>query len=170
MSTGISSGAAAGAAAAAAIKPSGAAAGAAAAAAIKPGDIRFVVLVDMDCFYCQVEEKLQPELSGQPVAVVQHNEWQGGGIIAVNYAARAAGVTRHMRGEQAQQACPDLRLVRVPVAHGKADLSRYRDAGKEVAAVLQTFTPLVERASVDEAYMDITRNVRERCRQMGRVS
>lgn len=141
------------------------------AAAGRPGDHhRFVVLVDMDCFYCQVEEKLQPELCGQPVAVVQYTEWNGGGaIIAVNYAARAAGVTRHMRSAEATQTCPNIRLVLVPSAHGKADLGRYREAGKEVAAVLQTFTPLVERASVDEAYMDITRNVRERCQQMGRV-
>lgn len=40
---------------------------------------RVIVLVDMDCFYCQVEEKLKPELKGKPVAVVQYNAWQGGG-------------------------------------------------------------------------------------------
>lgn len=40
---------------------------------------RVVILVDMDCFYCQVEEKLQPHLAGKPLAVVQYNEWKGGG-------------------------------------------------------------------------------------------
>lgn len=40
---------------------------------------RVVMLVDMDCFYCQVEEKLQPHLAGKPIAVVQYNEWKGGG-------------------------------------------------------------------------------------------
>lgn len=40
---------------------------------------RVVILVDMDCFYCQVEEKLQPHLAGKPIAVVQYNEWKGGG-------------------------------------------------------------------------------------------
>lgn len=40
---------------------------------------RIVVLVDMDCFYCQVEEKLNPELKGKPMAVVQYNSWMGGG-------------------------------------------------------------------------------------------
>lgn len=40
---------------------------------------RIVVLVDMDCFYCQVEEQLNPELRGKPIAVVQYNAWQGGG-------------------------------------------------------------------------------------------
>lgn len=40
---------------------------------------RIVVLVDMDCFYCQVEEKLDPKLAGKPIAVVQYNTWKGGG-------------------------------------------------------------------------------------------
>ena len=40
---------------------------------------RVVVLIDMDCFYCQVEEKLDPTLQGKPIAVVQYNTWQGGG-------------------------------------------------------------------------------------------
>lgn len=40
---------------------------------------RVVVLIDMDCFYCQVEEKLDPKLEGKPIAVVQYNAWRGGG-------------------------------------------------------------------------------------------
>ncbi|XP_067643242.1 DNA polymerase eta [Eurosta solidaginis] len=127
---------------------------------------RVVVLVDMDCFYCQVEEKLDPQLKGQPIAVVQYNEWRGGGIIAVNYAARAKGVTRHMRGDEAKEHCPEIQLVRVPNIHEKADLSKYREAGKEVANVLQRFTPLLERASVDEAYLDITEAVNKRLENM----
>lgn len=42
---------------------------------------RVVVLIDMDCFYCQVEEKLDPELKGKPIAVVQYNPWKGGGLV-----------------------------------------------------------------------------------------
>ncbi|XP_077293163.1 DNA polymerase eta [Arctopsyche grandis] len=117
---------------------------------------RVVVLIDMDCFYCQVEEKLNPELKGKPIAVVQYNQWQGGGIIAVNYIARSKGVTRHMRGDEAKKMCPEIQLPSVPCVRGKADISKYRDAGKDVAHVLQEFTPLLERASIDEAYLDIT--------------
>lgn len=40
---------------------------------------RLVVLIDMDCFYCQVETRLKPEWAGKPLAVVQYNLWQGGG-------------------------------------------------------------------------------------------
>lgn len=76
---------------------------------------------------------------------------------------------RSMRGDEAKRICDDLELVRVPVVRGKADLSRYRNAGKEVAAVLQTFTPLMTRASVDEAYLDLTEQVNSRLLDMNKV-
>lgn len=117
---------------------------------------RVVALVDMDCFYVQVEQRLNPSLYGKPCAVVQYNHWKGGGIIAVGYEARKFGVTRNMRGDEAIEKCPDIFLARVPEARGKADLTRYRDAGAEVLDVLQTFSGVCERASVDEAYLDMT--------------
>nr|CAH7751321.1 unnamed protein product [Callosobruchus chinensis] len=123
---------------------------------------RIIVLIDMDCFYCQVEEKLEPSMVGKPIAVVQYNPWRGGGIIAVNYPARDKGVTRHMRGDEAKQKCPDIVLARVPQVRGKADISKYREAGNRVAEVLQTFTNLLERASIDEAYLDITEAVEKK--------
>ena len=52
-----------------------------------------IALLDMDCFYVQVEAREKPELKGRPAAVVQYNTWKGGGIIAVNYEARAHGVS-----------------------------------------------------------------------------
>lgn len=90
-----------------------------------------------------------------------------------------------MRGDEAKEKCPDIVLARVPEVRGKADLTkyvintsinmfqrsitffycRYRDAGKKVAEVLQTFTNLLERASVDEAYLDITDEVKKRLEQ-----
>lgn len=69
----------------------------------------------------------------------------------MNYAARALGVTRHMREKEAKAACPDLICVKVPSKNGKADISKYRDAGIAVAKVLQSFTPLLERASIGES-------------------
>ncbi|XP_050419950.1 DNA polymerase eta-like [Adelges cooleyi] len=117
---------------------------------------RLIVLVDMDCFYCQVEVQHNQSLIGKPVAVVQYNSWRGGGIIAVNYEARAKGVGRHMRGDDALKTCPDLNLVRVKELHGKADLSKYREASQKVFDVLSEFCPCVQRASIDEAYLDLT--------------
>lgn len=74
-----------------------------------------------------------------------------------------------MRGDEAKKQCPELELVKVPIVRGKADLSKYRNAGKEVAAVLQTFTSLMCRASVDEAYLDITERVQNRLADMNKV-
>ena len=94
-----------------------------------------IALLDMDCFYVQVEAREKPELKGRPAAVVQYNTWKGGGIIAVNYEARAHGVSRNMRGDQAREKCPEIELVMVPVVRDKANLSKYRKAGREVIEV-----------------------------------
>ncbi|NXD63747.1 POLH polymerase, partial [Eolophus roseicapillus] len=88
------------------------------------GQERVVALVDMDCFFMQVEQRLDPQLRGRPCAVVQYTEWQGGGIIAVSYEARAFGVSRGMWATEARALCPELALARVPQARGKADLTR----------------------------------------------
>jgi DNA polymerase eta len=55
-----------------------------------------------------------------------------------------------MREREAKSVCKDLICVKVPSKNGKADLTKYRDAGVRVAKVLQKFAPVIERASVDE--------------------
>ncbi|EFO21944.1 hypothetical protein LOAG_06542 [Loa loa] len=123
---------------------------------------RIIALIDMDCFYVQVEQRLQPHLYGKPVAVVQHSSanYRGGGLLAVSYEARSFGIKRGMFGEQAKALCPDLTLCYVPVGEhiDKADITRYRDASAEVFKVLHEFDSriVVERASVDEAYLDLS--------------
>ncbi|XP_032540225.1 DNA polymerase eta [Chiroxiphia lanceolata] len=129
------------------------------------GRERVVALVDMDCFFMQVEQRLDPQLRGRPCAVVQYTEWQGGGIIAVSYEARAFGVSRGMWASEARALCPELALARVPQARGKADLTRYRDASAEVMQVLSRFAA-IERASIDEAYLDLTGTARDRLRAL----
>uniref|UniRef100_A0A0C9RHZ1 DNA polymerase eta n=1 Tax=Fopius arisanus TaxID=64838 RepID=A0A0C9RHZ1_9HYME len=123
---------------------------------------RIVVLIDMDCFFCQVEAKLQPELKGKPLAVVQYGSFGPSSIIAVNYEARNFGVTRHMKGAEAKEKCPDIILVTVPPLRNKPDTGRYRSAGREVIEVLKKKSAIIERASIDEAYLDITSLVEER--------
>ncbi|NXY21353.1 POLH polymerase, partial [Atrichornis clamosus] len=129
------------------------------------GQERVVALVDMDCFFMQVEQRLDPQLRGRPCAVVQYTEWQGGGIIAVSYEARAFGVSRGMWASEARALCPELALARVPQARGKADLTRYREASAEVMQVLSRFAA-IERASIDEAYLDLTGSARHRLRDL----
>ncbi|XP_021608536.1 DNA polymerase eta isoform X3 [Manihot esculenta] len=118
-------------------------------------DSRIIAHIDMDCFYVQVEQRKQPHLRGLPTAVVQYNEWKGGALIAVSYEARNFGVKRSMRGDEAKQVCPQIQLVQVPVARGKADLNAYRNAGSEVVSILAR-KGRCERASIDEVYLDLT--------------
>ena len=71
------------------------------------------------------------------------------------------------RGKEAWKLCPDIRLVRVPEKRGKADLTCYREAGAEVISILARFADRVERASIDEAFLDITERVAQRLCELG---
>lgn len=102
-------------------------------------------------------------------------QWQG--LIAVNYAARAKGVSRHDNVKEALQKCPDLKLVHVatlaqgesvPMYHTKVSyqthkvsLDFYRKASQEIMKVIKRFCPVFQRASIDEAYADITSKVND---------
>ncbi|KAJ6221629.1 hypothetical protein RDWZM_000174 [Blomia tropicalis] len=130
---------------------------------------RIICLVDMDCFYVQCEQRLLPDKWGKPCAVAQYNNWGGGGIIAVNYEARAFGIKRGMRGNDCMKLCHDLHIFPVPAKNDKADLTRYRDASSEVFQVIDEYIQslekenkvseqiILERASVDEAFLDLTK-------------
>lgn len=133
--------------------------------AMDSGKERVVALVDMDCFYVQVEQRINPELKNKPCVVAQYKTWRGGGIIAVSYEARAHGVSRNMWADDARKLCPDLQVARVREAHGKADLTFYREASVEVIEVMSRFA-VIERASIDEAYMDLTASVQDRLKHM----
>ncbi|CAL1577475.1 unnamed protein product [Knipowitschia caucasica] len=128
------------------------------------GQERVVALVDMDCFYVQVEQRLNPALANKPCVVAQYKTWKGGGIIAVSYEARAHGVTRNMWVDDAKKLCPELEVARVRESHGKADLTHYREASVEVIEVMSRFA-VIERASIDEAYMDLTSAVQQRLKE-----
>ncbi|OQV20052.1 DNA polymerase eta [Hypsibius exemplaris] len=121
-----------------------------------------IALIDMDCFYVQVELRLQPQFRGLPSCVVQYKTRnKGGGIIALSYEARAKGVKRFHHGDEAREVCPEVKIFVVPELNGKADLTRqvYRDAGAEVIQVMTKKFSMVERASIDEAYVDLTSEV-----------
>lgn len=117
---------------------------------------RVVLLIDMDCFYVQVEKSFDKSLNDKPICVVQYNPWKGGGILAVSYEARKYGVKRGMRGDEAKSVCEDLIICQVPENNGKADLSRYRSASKVVMDIIGRYSNIFEKASIDEAFIDIT--------------
>src|SRR5206468_3447624 len=109
---------------------------------------RTVFHVDMDAFFVSVEELFDPSLKGKPVVVGgQRNE--RGVVAAASYAARKFGVHSAMPLRTAARLCPQAIFV-----NGHPD--RYRACSEKVHRVLQSFTPQVEMASIDEAYLDMT--------------
>lgn len=130
---------------------------------------RIIALMDMDCFYVQVEQRAEPETWGRPCAVVQYT---GGGVIAVNYEAREHGIKRGSSVPDCRDKCPNIRLFYVPELRGKADLTKYRNASSEVFDILLSFDPklVVERASIDEAFLDMTDLIQSATRTFDEVS
>jgi len=101
-----------------------------------------ILHADLDAFYASVEQLLDPHLRGKPIAV------GGGVVLAASYEAKAFGVRGGMPGRQAKELCPQL--IFVP-GHYK-DYSRLGDAA---IRILDDYTPLVERISIDEAFADV---------------
>lgn len=71
-----------------------------------------------------------------------------------------------MRGDEARRLCPQLQLVQVPTAHGKADLTLYRAEGAKVLAIMARYG-ITERASIDEMYIDCTDEALRRLQATG---
>jgi len=110
--------------------------------------VRTYFHIDMDAFFVSVEELFDPSLKGKPV-VVGGGPNDRGVVSAASYAARKFGVHSAMPLRTAHKLCPEA--IFVP---GHPD--RYRECSHKVHSVLEAFTPLVEMASIDEAYLDMT--------------
>jgi DNA polymerase-4 len=102
----------------------------------------------MDAFYASVEQRDRPELRGRPVIVGA--DPKGRGVVsACSYEARVFGVSSAMPISRAYRLCPDG--VFLPV-----DMDKYVAASRQIMAILDDFSPLVEPVSVDEAFIDLT--------------
>jgi DNA polymerase-4 len=104
--------------------------------------------VDMDAFFVSVEELHDPSLRGKAV-VVGGRPNERGVVSAASYEARKFGVHSAMPLRTAAKLCPHALFV-----EGHPD--RYRECSEKVYAVLKSFSPQVEMASIDEAYVDMT--------------
>lgn len=102
----------------------------------------------MDAFFVSVEELYDPSLKGKPV-VVGGRPNERGVVSAASYAARAFGVHSAMPLRTAYKLCPQAIFV-------DGNPERYRECSEKFFEVLGSFSPLVEMASIDEAYVDIT--------------
>jgi DNA polymerase eta len=135
---------------------------------------RCILHVDLDCYYCQVEQKRLDILPSQPLAVLQWNK-----LLSVNYAARAFGVKRMDTMVEARRKCPNLQLIHVAtycrdkkqleyhdggrffpsmMTH-KISLDLYRRESLKILTVLEEMSDICQKASIDEAYLDVTQKV-----------
>ncbi|MDD3312997.1 DNA polymerase IV [Pseudodesulfovibrio sp.] len=107
----------------------------------------WILHIDMDAFFASVEQLDNPELRGKPVVVGGTSDRSV--VSAASYEVRRFGVHSAMSIVKARKLCPDLVIV-------PGRMGRYKEVSRRVMAVLGEFSPLVEQASVDEAYLDGT--------------
>jgi DNA polymerase-4 len=109
---------------------------------------RKIIHLDLDAFFCSVEERQDPSLRGKPF-IVGGNPGQRGVVASASYPARTYGIHSAMPTSQAVRLCPGLLIV-----HGRH--GAYGEASREVMERLAALTPLVEQISIDEAFMDVS--------------
>ena len=113
--------------------------------------LRKVIHVDMDAFFASVEQRDNPRLRGHPVAVGGSG---GRGVVAAaSYEARTFGVRSAMPSVRAKKLCPDL-IFCTP------RFDRYREVSDAIQAIFRRYSAQVEPLSLDEAYLDVTEDIR----------
>jgi DNA polymerase-4 len=118
------------------------------------GDVsrsRKIIHIDMDAFYASVEQRDDPGLRGKPVAV---GGAQARGVVAAaSYEARKFGVHSAMPSVTAKRKCPDLIFV-------APRFDAYKAISLQIRQIFAEYTPIIEPLSLDEAYLDVTENLK----------
>jgi DNA polymerase-4 len=113
-------------------------------------DDRIILHIDMDAFFISVEQRDNPSLRGKPAAVC--GSLSRSVVTSATYEARPYGIRAGMSTQEAKRRCPLLILV-------EGNHSKYTETAARIFSILKKFTPLVEVASIDEAYLDITQSI-----------
>lgn len=113
-------------------------------------EARIILHIDMDAFFISVEQRDNPSLKGKPAAVC--GSLSRSVITSANYEARPYGIRAGMPVQEAKRLCPQLILV-------EGNHSKYTVTSARIFSILKEYTPLVEVASIDEAYLDITQSL-----------
>ncbi len=110
---------------------------------------RRILHIDMDAFFASVEQARDPSLLGKPLIIGGNKTDLRGVVSTATYEARAFGVRSAMPLAQAKRLCPHGIFMR-------GNHALYREASRKVRDILEAVTPLVEAASIDEAYLDVS--------------
>jgi len=116
-----------------------------------PDRPRKIIHIDMDAFYASVEQRDNPELRGKPVAVGGSRE--RGVVAAASYEARRFAIHSAMASITAKRKCPELVFV-------KPRFEVYKSVSLQIRAIFAEYTHLIEPLSLDEAYLDVTENLK----------
>lgn len=109
---------------------------------------KLILHVDMDAFFAAVEQHDNPELRGQPVVIGSPPD-QRGVVATCSYEARKFGIHSAMPSRTAYQHCKHAIFIAPRMA-------RYKEVSNQIMQVFESFTPLVEPLSIDEAFLDVT--------------
>jgi DNA polymerase-4 len=110
--------------------------------------IRHILHIDLDAFFVSVEQVLAPELRSKPVVVGGRPDRRGV-VASASYEARAFGIRAGMPLAQAYRLCPQAIFL-------QGSFPAYRDASERFVTILADFSPGLEPAGLDEAYLDVT--------------
>jgi DNA polymerase-4 len=111
---------------------------------------RLILHIDMDAFFISVEQRDNPALLGKPAAVC--GSLSRSVVTSATYEARPYGVRAGMSTQEAKRRCPQLILV-------AGNHSKYTETSARIFTILKKYTPMVEVASIDEAYLDMTQSL-----------
>jgi len=116
--------------------------------------MRIIACIDLDYFYAQCEEILNPGIKDKPIVVCIYSGRgeEGGAVATANYIARKYGVKSGMAISRAKKLLKDVEAFFIP-----AKLDLYEKISSEVMKIVQKYGDVFEQVSVDEAFLDITK-------------
>ncbi|OAL87024.1 DNA polymerase IV [Acinetobacter sp. SFD] len=114
--------------------------------------MRKIIHIDMDAFYASVELRERPELKNLPVVIASHHPRAV--VAAASYPARVYGLRSAMSMGQARKLCPQVIVI-------EPDFAKYRQVSAQIHQIFQQYTSLIEPLSLDEAFLDVTENLKQ---------
>jgi DNA polymerase-4 len=112
---------------------------------------RKIIHIDVDAFYASIEQRDNPEYKGKPIVVGGLPDGRRGVVATASYEARRYGIHSAMSSKQAYQLCPAAIFL-------QPRFEAYKEVSVKMREIFSRYTDLIEPLSLDEAYLDVTRD------------